>query len=305
MMLSRRHVLAGSGATLAGPLVLGTSLAQAQPARLTVLFDAFGKPSSLKRGWGYSALIEYGGRRVLFDTGSRGADFAHNVSSLKVNLKRLDFAVISHRHNDHTGGLNHVLQQNPSVPIYTPVEGAGFNSLSPPGLIAMMRRKVENVPQELQYFGGNPPSENRSEAPWAKAEFINVTEPKEVLPGFFMITTRSSRPGTMEMNEASLVIKTPKGSVIVVGCSHPGIETIIEAAAKIDPRIYSVFGGFHLVDIPDARVSELVTQFRDKWKIERLSAGHCTGQFAFAELMRVYGAKFDLAGVGAVVPLPT
>ncbi len=147
MMLSRRHVLAGSGATLAGPLVLGTSLDQAQPARLTVLFDAFGKPSSLKRGWGYAALIEYGGRRVLFDTGSRGADFAHNVSSLKVNLKRLDFAVISHRHNDHTGGLNHVLQQNPSVPIYTPVEGAGFNSLSPPGLIAMMRRKVENVPQ--------------------------------------------------------------------------------------------------------------------------------------------------------------
>lgn len=304
-MLTRRHVLAGSAATLAAPLLLQSTYAQAQPARLTVLFDAFGKPSSLKRGWGYSALIEYGGRRVLFDTGSRGADFAHNASALRANLKRLDFAVISHRHNDHTGGLNFVLQQNPSVPIYTPVEGAGFNSLTGPGLIGMMKRKVANVPEELQYFGGNPPSENRSEAPWAKAKFINITEPKEVLPGFFIVSTRSSRPGTMEMNEVSLVMRTPKGSVIVAGCSHPGIENIIEVAARIDPRIYSVFGGFHLVDIPDPKVTELVESFRDRWKIERVSAGHCTGQFAFAEMLRVYGPKFDLAGVGAVVPLPT
>ena len=62
-------------------------LAAAQsPARVTVIYDAFGKPSPLKRGWGYAALIEYGGRRILFDTGGQGEDFARNVKTLGLDL---------------------------------------------------------------------------------------------------------------------------------------------------------------------------------------------------------------------------
>src|SRR5262249_31554618 len=78
-------------------------------AQVTILFDAFGKTSDLKRGWGYSASIEYAGRRILFDTGSKGSDFAYNANAIGVDLKQLDFVVLSHRHNDHTAGLNHVL----------------------------------------------------------------------------------------------------------------------------------------------------------------------------------------------------
>ena len=107
------------------------------------------------------------------------------------------------------------------------------------------------------------------------------------------------------MNEIALVIKTPKGNVLVVGCSHPGIEKMLETAVKIDPQMYSVFGGFHLVGMPDERVTEIVLGLRDKWKIERMAAGHCTGQFAFAELVRIYAEKFDLAGVGSVIALPS
>ena len=65
--------------------------------QITVLYDAFGKPSTLKRGWGYSTLVEYSGKRVLFDTGSDGDDFAYNVRTLGVDLTRLDFVVLSHR----------------------------------------------------------------------------------------------------------------------------------------------------------------------------------------------------------------
>ena len=303
-MIGRRHLLAGSAATLAVPLVLGATFAQSAAARVTILADAFGKSSALKRGWGYSCLVEYAGRRILFDTGSKGADFVHNVSALGVDLKKLDFVVLSHRHNDHTAGLNHVLRENPGVTIYTPVEGAGFNSRTGPALIAMMKRAVSGVPEELRYFGGNPPADNRSEAPWDNAKFLQIVEPKEVLPGFFLFSNRSSRAGTMEMNEISLLFRTPKGAVLLVGCSHPGIENIIEAATKIEPQIYTIFGGFHLVDVPDARVTELVMAFRDKWRIERMAAGHCTGQFAFAELVRLYGTKFDLAGIGSIIELP-
>lgn len=304
-MITRRRFLAASSASLLAPCVVAPACAQGSPARVTVLFDAFGKPSALKRGWGYSALIEYGGRRILFDTGSRGADFAANASALGVDLKNLDFVVISHRHNDHTAGLHHVLRENPNVTIYTPIEGAAFNGQTGPALMNLIKRYVATVPDELRYFGGNPPAENRSESPWANARFVQIREITEVLPGVFLFSTRSDVPGTREMNEISLAIRTPKGSVLVVGCSHPGIEKIVEAAAKIDPRIYAVFGGFHLVDIPDAKVTEMVTAFRDKWKIERMAAGHCTGQFAFAEMIRVFGPNFDLSGVGSVIALPT
>lgn len=304
-MITRRHVLAGSTATLVAPFAIGTAMAQPQAGRVTILFDAFGRPSDLRRGWGYSSLVEYGGRRILFDTGSNGANFEHNVKALGVDLKNLDFVVISHRHNDHTAGLHHVLRENPNVTIYTPVEGAGFNGQTGPALMNMFKRYIATVPDDMRYFGGNPPAENRSESPWPGARFTQITETTEALPGFFLFTTRSEIPGTREMNEISLVIKTPKGGVLVVGCSHPGIERLVETAAKIDPQVYAVFGGFHLVNIPDARVTEMVTAFRDKWKIERMAAGHCTGHFAFAEMIRIFGPRFDPAGVGAVIPLPS
>jgi 7,8-dihydropterin-6-yl-methyl-4-(beta-D-ribofuranosyl)aminobenzene 5'-phosphate synthase len=169
----------------------------------------------------------------------------------------------------------------------------------------LIKRYIASVPDELRYFGGNTPSEIKYETPWAGARFVQIRQTTEVLPGMFLITARSETPGTREMNEIALVIKTPKGGVLVVGCSHPGIELMLETATKIDPQVYALFGGFHLVDVSDVRVTEIVLNFRDKWKIERMAAGHCTGQFAFAELIRVYGAKFDLAGVGSVTSLPS
>jgi 7,8-dihydropterin-6-yl-methyl-4-(beta-D-ribofuranosyl)aminobenzene 5'-phosphate synthase len=304
-MITRRHALSGVAASMLAPFVPGRVTAQESAARVTILFDAFGKTSDLKRGWGYSASIEYAGRHILFDAGSKGADFAFNANALGVDLKRLDFVVLSHRHNDHTAGLNHVLRENPGVTIYTPLEAAGFNSPSPPQLMNLIKRYIASVPDDLRYFGGNPPGENRSEPPWSDARFVQIRERTEVLPGFFLFSTRSEIPGTREMNEISLVIQTPKGGVVIVGCSHPGIEKIVETAAQINPQIYAVFGGFHLVDISDAEVTDMVTRFRDKWRIERMAAGHCTGQFAFAELIRVYGANFDAAGVGSVISLPS
>jgi 7,8-dihydropterin-6-yl-methyl-4-(beta-D-ribofuranosyl)aminobenzene 5'-phosphate synthase len=284
-------------------VVRGVS-AQESPARVTILYDAFGKASTLKRGWGYSALIEYGGKRVLFDTGSHKDDFAHNVKTLGVDLTRLDFVVLSHRHGDHTSGLNHVLSVNPGVKIYTPAEGAAFGTPTGPGLLKLIRRKVDSVPEDLRYFDGNPPEKMAAGTPWPDANFSQIRQPTEILPGFFLFSTQSDVTGTKEMNEISMAVRTPQGLVVVVGCSHPGIEKILEAAAKIDSRIYSVFGGFHLVDIPDAEVTRMALSFRDKWKIERMAPGHCTGQFAFAEFIRVYGAKFDRAGLGSLIALP-
>jgi 7,8-dihydropterin-6-yl-methyl-4-(beta-D-ribofuranosyl)aminobenzene 5'-phosphate synthase len=292
-MMTRRRLLAGSVAATATAVLPWDASAAEGANQATVLFDAFGKPSDLKRGWGYSLFIEHGGRRILFDTGGSDADFAANASALGVDLKKLDFVVLSHRHNDHTAGLNQVLRENPDVTIYSPFEGAGFDSPIAGPLMNLIKRNVASVPDDLRYFDGNPPAIIRSGAPWLGAHFAQIGEPKEVLPGVFLFSTRSDKPGTREMNEISMLMKTSQGGVLVVGCSHPGIELILEAVTKIEPRIHSVFGGFHLVDLSDDETTAMVTRLRDKWQIERMAAGHCTGQFAFVEMGRVFGAKFE------------
>ena len=300
----RMKLTASSLVALATLVSMGGAIAQETPARVTILYDAFGKPSTLKRGWGYSALVEYGGKRILFDTGGNLEDFTSNANALSVDLARLDFVVLTHRHGDHTSGLHQVLKVNPSVRIYTPAEAAYFDTPTPPGLTNLIKRRVETAPEDMHYYDGKYPERIASGSPWPDAKFTQIRTPTEVAPGFWLFTTQSDTPGTREMNEISMAIKTPQGIALMVGCSHPGIEKILDAASKIDSRIFTVFGGFHLVDIADAEVSSMVTRFRDKWKLERAAAGHCTGEFAFSEFNRIFGPKLDHAGVGAVIPLP-
>lgn len=92
-----------------------------EPKKVTILYDAFGPPSALTRDWGFAAFVEYGGRRILFDTGNDGRIFAANVCNLGIDLTRLDAVVISHRHGDHTSGLSHLIEQNPGVRIDAPL----------------------------------------------------------------------------------------------------------------------------------------------------------------------------------------
>ncbi len=274
------------------------TLAQ-QPGRVTILYDAFGSRSTLKKDWGFSALVEYGGRRILFDTGNDGAIFASNVKELKVDLAKLDAVVISHRHGDHTSGLSYVLSVNPGVRIYVPAEGAFFKSPLPKTYL----ERASDLPPNLHYFDGVSP-DLVTGTPWEQANFQIVRQPTEILPGFFVISTRSDKPGTMEMNEVSLVIKTPRGLAVVVGCSHPGVEKIVENAANIDPKIYTVTGGFHLVVTPREEIRRVAGLLRDTLKVERVAPGHCTSEPGFSVFREVFKERFDAAGVGAVIALP-
>ena len=273
----------------------------AQPAaRVTVLYDAFGHPSDLKRDWGFAALIEYGGRRILFDTGNHADFFKFNVEKLGVDLTRLDAAVISHRHGDHTTGLSYLIERNPRLTIHTPQEGAIFRGAAPKGFIA----RQPGLPPHMQYYGGKEPEQWASGSPWPTGNFQSVTATTQILPDFYLITTQSQKPGTIEMNEVSLAIRTPRGLAVVVGCSHPGVEKILENAARIDPRLYTVIGGFHLVMTPEAEIRRVASLLRDTLKLERVAPAHCTSEPGFAVFMEQFTDRFDHAGVGSVVALP-
>ena len=271
------------------------------PARVTILYDAFGERPGLERDWGFSALIEYGGRRILFDAGNDGDVFARNVRRLGVDLRRLDFAVISHRHADHTGGLAHLLRVNPALTIYAPTERFGiFGGEIPTTII----RPDTALPARMRYFAGAVPAELSSSSLWPGAHFVHIDSLTEIAPGVALVSTVSRTPGTLELRELSLVLRTPEGLVVFVGCSHPGIETILEASRPYGDHVHEIFGGLHLVSTPDTAIARIATDLHDAWRIDLIAPGHCTGEPAFDALERSFGARYVYAGLGTVVPLP-
>jgi 7,8-dihydropterin-6-yl-methyl-4-(beta-D-ribofuranosyl)aminobenzene 5'-phosphate synthase len=118
-----------------------------------------------------------------------------------------------------------------------------------------------------------------------------------------LIAQVSDAPGTKELKELSLAINTPEGIVLIVGCSHPGIEAIVAEAATINPRIRFVAGGFHLVTAPDAVIDKVVGALHDTYKVERIAPGHCSGEHTFSAVKRIFGDRYEYAGVGTVVQL--
>jgi len=269
--------------------------------RVTILYDAFGKPSGMKKDWGYSALVEYGGKRILFDTGNNAEIFAQNVKVSGVDLKKLDFAVISHRHGDHTGGMNYLLTVNPQVKIFAPKEGFGVFGASMPGTFY---RQDASLPDYMRYYNGKPPQMMTFGTPWPSANFVLIDGVTEAAPGISVIATVSQTPGTLELRELSLAIETPKGLILVVGCSHPGIERIVEASTVLDKHVYAIVGGLHLVTTPDSEIARIVTALHDKCKVDRVALGHCTGEPAFAAFQRAFGVHYNYAGLGSVIELP-
>jgi 7,8-dihydropterin-6-yl-methyl-4-(beta-D-ribofuranosyl)aminobenzene 5'-phosphate synthase len=269
--------------------------------RVTILYDAFGTRSSLTRDWGFAALVEYGGRRILFDTGDNAEIFAHNVRALGADLRRLDFVVISHRHSDHTAGLAYLLRVNPHVKIYAPKEPFGVFGSALPGTFY---RRDSALPDSMRYFAGGAPDELRFGTIWPGANFNWIDTLTEVAPGVAIISTVSETPGTLELRELSLAVRTPEGLVLLVGCSHPGIEKILEASRAFGDHVHVIFGGLHLVVSPDSTVTRIAAALHERWRLDLIAPGHCTGEPAFAALRRLFGERYVYAGLGSRIELP-
>jgi 7,8-dihydropterin-6-yl-methyl-4-(beta-D-ribofuranosyl)aminobenzene 5'-phosphate synthase len=279
------------------------ALAQTQPAakdapRITVLYDAFGKTGEMKRDWGYAAFIEYAGKRILFDTGNDPAILASNVKASHTDLSKLDFVIMSHRHGDHMGGLAYVLRVNPGVKIYAPKEGFGVYGGDLPG--TFYRRDMTLAPEQ-RYYDGSPPEIMRFGSAWPNGKFQLVNENTEIAPAIHLITLVSDKPGTLELRELSLAINTPDGLVLVVGCSHPGIDRIVQTATALNPHIRLIIGGFHLVISSDQEIADAVTALHDRFKVDYVAPGHCTGEPGFAAFRKTFGDRYIFAGLGTRV----
>src|SRR4029079_1857625 len=196
-------LLSGCVAITSQPAAASTDLTRAQ---ITVLYDAFGKSPTMQKDWGYAALIEYGGKRILFDTGNNGDILAQNAKAKGIDLSKLDFVVMSHRHGDHMGGLAYLLSVNPKVKIFAPKEGFGVYGGDLP---SAFYRKDTSLAPEQRYYDGVPPDVMRFGAAWPAANFQLVDKNVEIAPGIHLIALVSDKPGTLELRELSLALNTP------------------------------------------------------------------------------------------------
>jgi 7,8-dihydropterin-6-yl-methyl-4-(beta-D-ribofuranosyl)aminobenzene 5'-phosphate synthase len=237
-----------------------------QPIRFTILYDNYLHKEGTKSDWGFSCLIEGTEKTILFDTGTQPEILMHNVGVLGVDLKKMDQIVISHNHDDHTGGLSAILEKNPNVTVFFPVS-----------FPAEFGRRVEGL----------------------KAKPQSVDKPVEICQDVYLTGEMGD-----EIKEQSLIIDTAKGLITVTGCSHQGILNILKRAKEIlDKPIYLVFGGFHLGNKSDAEMQEILAGFR-KLKVEKCGATHCTGDAQIAMFKKAFGENYVPMGTGRAIEVP-
>src|SRR5262245_21047970 len=198
------------------------------------------------------------------------------------------------------GGMAHLLSVNPTVKIYAPKEGFGVYGFDLP---SGFYRKDDTLPPEQRYYDGQPPEVMRFGSAWPDAHIQLVDKTTQIAPGVHLIALVSDKPGTLELRELSLALNTPDGMVIVVGCSHPGIDNIVKAAATINRNVKFVAGGFHLVVAKDPEIDTIAAMLRDTYNVGYVAPGHCTGEPRFAALKKTFGDRYLYAGLGTTLAL--
>jgi 7,8-dihydropterin-6-yl-methyl-4-(beta-D-ribofuranosyl)aminobenzene 5'-phosphate synthase len=212
--------------------------------RITILYDNRRVREDLTPGWGFSAFIEGFEKKILFDTGADRLVLEHNAGALGVDLASTDLLVLSHAHCDHIGALSSALHQG--VTVYYP---ASF-PLS---------------------FG------ERLEA--AKASARPVKESQQILAGVHTTGELGER-----IKEQGLVLKGEHGPVLMVGCAHPGLVPMVEAAMEsAGGPLWLVLGGFHLAE-KDAREVQTIALQLLGMGVEQVAPCHCSGDRAVAIL---------------------
>ena len=291
---SRRFALAKLLCILSFTL---SSLVSAQN-RVTILNDAFGDRSDLEQDWGYSALIEFEGKRILFDTGDNIEVFRKNVEAMHVDLTRLDMVVITHAHGDHTSGLRYVLTKNPSVKLFVP-DDPFFTGAALPSAFLTTDARPE-LPAKLRYFRGGPRPEPKGWAAWTDTNMTAVSGPLTIAPHIHLVSLVSEKPAFRGLREVSLVLDTSNGPVVFVGCSHPGIEQIMTAATanSANKSVSMVVGGLHLLQDTPEQIDATLNVLQGTYHVRAMAIGHCSGELTFEKVQQRWGKLSQYAGLG-------
>ncbi len=227
---------------------------------LTIVFDNNPYLKGVKSGWGFSCLIEGMEKTVLFDTGADGSILLNNMKLLGFAPEMVETLVLSHAHLDHIGGVNALLQNNDTLRVYLP---ASF---------------PESFKANTKQYG---------------VDIIEVKESIEIINGLYST-------GEMDawMEEQSLIIRTPKGMIIITGCAHPGIVNIVKRAKSLfDDEVLLVMGGFHLRSESSREIKRTISDMQ-RLGVRYVAPCHCSGDKARKLFQEAYGEHYIPVGVG-------
>ncbi|NCN05559.1 MAG: MBL fold metallo-hydrolase [Spirochaetales bacterium] len=259
----------------------------------TLIENSPGAHRTLEAEHGISFLIRTGEKTILFDTGQTGKIIS-NAHRLGIALEeQVDQVVLSHGHYDHTGGLISLLGLVPTPP---PIHvGAGF-----------FRPKYSRSGPTCTYIGpdftradlesrGSRVQEQSSDTLEIVPGVYGVTNfdrtldpdwpnPRFVLPEFSSTGEISSWVVDSFDDEVALVLDSPQGLVLLVGCSHPGILNMIYTVeTRFGKPLAAVLGGTHLVEAHGPRLEKVLQALEARPSI-LLGMSHCTGKEAMAEI---------------------
>ncbi|ASJ10434.1 MBL fold metallo-hydrolase [Thermococcus sp. P6] len=265
----------------------------------TLVEDYSGYESPFLAQHGVSFLIEYRGKRLLFDTGQSEKPVLHNMALLGLDPKDIDYIFLSHCHYDHTGGLPGILKAiGRDVPViahptlfrrhfvirpYLREVGVPFSREDVKGLF--LTAEPFQIVENLYSTGEIREREDFERTPLEVYTLKNGSIVRDEL-----------------LDDMSVVVKTSQGLVVVSGCSHAGIVSIVKRAIKItgEKRVKAVIGGFHLIGASEERIRRTVEEFK-KLGVEEVYTGHCTGLRAEAAFLEAYGESFHRLHSGMVM----
>ncbi|NMB77274.1 MAG: MBL fold metallo-hydrolase [Myxococcales bacterium] len=269
-------------------------------AKLTIIVDNKAAEGLLCEH-GFSAWIEVAGRRLLFDTG-QGEALAGNADKLGIDLRTADTLVLSHGHYDHTGGVPLLIARAPTAEIYAHPAAAGpryslrDGIAKPIAMPAAARTAIEVHPVGVRWT-------TRSQQ---LAIDLGLTGPIPRLTDFedtggpFFVDADGAQPDPIA-DDLALWMRTDRGLVVVVGCSHAGLVNTLRHALKLsgEPRLHAVLGGFHLGEASEVRLARTMVELQELGP-DLIVPCHCTGDAPVERLRQSFGERVVPGSAGAV-----
>jgi 7,8-dihydropterin-6-yl-methyl-4-(beta-D-ribofuranosyl)aminobenzene 5'-phosphate synthase len=253
--------------------------------------------------WGFAALVEADGRKILFDTGARPNTVLENAKELKIDLSDVQDVVLSHFHDDHTTGLMTMRRE--------------YSKGNP---AALSRVHVgEGIFLERRGKFTNPMIAMKREYETTAGTFVVHDKPEELFPGVWLTGPiprtypEENYPKGIEVKQGnrwvednlpedqSLVFNTSRGLVLLAGCGHAGLINTLEFARKLirPAPVDAAIGGFHLYNAKDEQLNWTADKLKE-FQIVQILGAHCTGIESVYRLRQRLGLSRHDCVVGTV-----
>lgn len=278
--------------------------------KLRMLIENESEREDLCKEHGICLHIEMQGKKLLFDTGASGK-FMDNAKKMGVDIGDIDKVIISHAHSDHCGGLLGFLDTNKKAPVYMSIKARREYYIN----MLLIKENI-SVPSEV--------FDVYSDRIRFVNDFTQIEDNVFLLTDFFQkyplvksgkhLLTKSEGHFVRDSfdHEIALVINNGGKLVVLTGCSHNGVDNMVESVIRKFPNmpIQTVIGGFHLMGFPFHRlmgesrpnIISLGKRLLD-YRIEKTYTCHCTGSWGYSVLKETMGDKIEYFKTGMQVEL--